>query len=188
MHYAEEAEVPADSNIAEPESLVPGYLLDSGEIVLLAIKPSVWFLMLVSIRWLLAAALVILLAPLFESSFPSFLTERALTLAAVIFTAARLLVALLQWSSRLYVLTNRRVMSCRGVLQVSIFEAPLVHIRNTYLQVRSFEKALGVGSIGFAVGGSKRVDAWWDQVNDPIEVHQRVRRAIENALDNHPPF
>jgi hypothetical protein len=177
------AEVQAPRPILAPSEIVPGYLLDSGEIVILAIRPSVWFLVLVSIRWLLAAAVVILAAPWFVEHFPVPWWPSGLTQTVLVITAGRLLVALLQWSSRLYVLTNRRVMSCRGVLNVRIFEAPLLQIRNTYVAVRRGERMLRVGSIGFSLQGSRHVDAWWDHVADPENVHSRVRRAIERALD-----
>ena len=49
--------------------------------------------------------------------------------------------------------------------------------------VRRGERMLRVGSIGFSLQGSRHVDAWWDQVADPENVHSRVRRAIERALD-----
>lgn len=171
----------------EQTQIVPGYLLHGGEIIILAIKPSMWFLGLVSLRWLAAAAVVILLAPWIVRVYPAF-TQSALTQSALLITALRLIIALLQWSSRLYVLTNRRVMNCTGLTNIRIFEAPLVKIRNTYVNVRRFEKLFKVGSIGFSLQGSKYVDSWWDQIANPHEVHEQVRKAIERALDNHTPY
>jgi len=186
--FSEEgAEAQVDARMMEYGQIVPGYLLHGGEIVILALKPSLWFLVLVSVRWLLAAALVILLAPWFVKFYPAF-SDRVLTQSALTITAIRLIIALLQWSSRLYVLTNRRVMSCRGVTQVRIFEAPLVEIRNTYVNIRGIEKFCDVGSIGFSLKESKRVDAWWDQISKPHDIHDQVRRAIEKALDSHLPY
>ena len=100
---------------------VPQEVLDGGEIVVLAIKPSMWYLVLVSIRWLAAVAVVILLSPSLGRALPAFPDSMVMQLALGI-TAVRLIAALLQWSSRLYVLTNRRVMCYRGVLQVKLFE------------------------------------------------------------------
>ena len=161
-------------------------VLDGGEIVLCALKPSLWYLVLVSVRWLAGAAVIILLAPLL---FPArSATAEILTQAALVVTAARLMLALLQWSSRLYVLTNRRVMCYRGLIHVSVFESPLVHIRNTYVKASAVERICKVGSIGFSLQGRKQIDVWWEQVSDPDAVHQRIRRAIEKALDNHLPY
>ncbi len=163
-----------------------GDVLDGGEIVLFALKPSMWYLVLVSARWLAGAVVIILLAPLLFQARSA--TAELLTQSALLVTAIRLILALLQWSSRLYVLTNRRVMCYRGLMHVSVFESPLVHIRNTYVNASSVERRCKVGSIGFSLQGGKQVDDWWEQVSDPHAIHKRIRRAIENALDNHLPY
>ena len=167
--------------------VVPAELLDGGETVILALKPSMWYLVLVSARWLLGAALVVLLGPWLVRVYPA-ISHLALTQIAVIVTAVRLVLALVQWSSRLYVLTNRRVMCYRGVTRICLFEAPLVRIRNTYIKARPVERLCNVGSIGFSLEGEKKVDGWWEQVGEPHDVHKRIRRAIERALDNHVPY
>lgn len=182
----ESAEVQADTSLLAYE-VVPGHSLHGGEIVIFAIKPSMWFLVFVSVRWLLGAAAIILLTPWLMRSYPE-VGQRLLTHATLIVTAVRLVAALLQWSSRLYVLTNRRVMSCRGVLQVKIFESPLVRIRNTYVKTGRCKRICNVGSIGFSLQGSRTVDAWWDQIASPNEIHKQVRAAIEKALDHHLPY
>lgn len=162
-------------------------LLDGDEVVILAVKPSMWYLVLVSARWLIGAATVILLAPWLVGVYTA-VTQTGLTQAALVVTSLRLVLALLQWSSRLYVLTNRRVMCYRGITQVTLLEAPLVQIRNTYVNDRRLERWCNVGSIGFSLKGSKRVDMWWEQVSAPEEIHDRIRRAIEKALDSHTPY
>ena len=161
-------------------------VLDGGEIVLCALKPSMWYLGLVSIRWLAGASVVILLAPILFQAGSA--TAEILTQAALLVTAVRLILALLQWSSRLYVLTNRRVMCYGGVMQVSLFESPLVHIRNTYVNASSVERICKVGSIGFSLQRGGQIDVCWEQISDPHAVHERIRRAIEKALDNHLPY
>lgn len=161
-------------------------VLDGGEIVLFALKPSLWYLVLVSARWLAGAAVIILLAPLLIQTRSA--TVEILTQAALLVTAVRLILALLQWSSRLYVLTNRRVMCYRGLMHVSVFESPLVHIRNTYVNASPVERICKVGSIGFSLQGGKQVEVWWEQISDPHAIHERIRGAIEKALDNHVPY
>ena len=186
-HFSEESveAQPVSGSVAQCQSgLHDG--LDGGEIVLCVLKPSLWYLVLVSVRWLAGAVVVILLAPLFFQARSG--TTEILTQSALLVTAARLILALLQWSSRLYVLTNRRVMCYHGVMHVSLFESPLVHIRNTYVNASPVERICKVGSIGFSLQGDRQIDVWWEQVSDPDAVHQRIRRAIEKALDNHLPY
>lgn len=180
------AEVQADTHLLAYE-VVPGHTLHGGEIVLFAIKPSMWYLVFVAVRWLAAAAAVVVITPWLSAAYPA-VPERLLTHTVLALTALRLVAALLQWSSRLYVLTNRRVMSCRGVLQVKIFESPLVRIRNTYIKVSRCFRICRMGSIGFSLQGSRAVDAWWDHVPNPKEIHDQIRAAIEKALDHHLPY
>lgn len=188
VYFAEDGvEAPPIPVLLASGQALPQPLLDGGEIILLAIKPSMWYLVLVSVRWLIAAAVVTVLSPWLSSALPAF-PQSVVMQAVLIITAFRLVVALLQWSSRLYVLTNRRVMCYHGLLHVSLFEAPLVQIRNSYVKVRAVEKPCRVGSIGFSLQGSKRIDAWWEQIADPQTVHERIRRAIEKALDSHSPL
>ncbi len=186
-HFSEESveAQPAPGLIVHGPTALPD-VLDGGEIVLCALKPSLWYLVLVSARWLAGAAVVILLAPLLFQAGSA--TAEILTQAALLVTAVRLILALLQWSSRLYVLTNRRVMCYSGVMHVSLFESPLVHIRNTYVNASAVERLCKVGSIGFFLKGGKQVDVWWEQISDPNAIHARIRRAIEKALDNHLPY
>ncbi len=186
-HYSEESvEAQPGPGLMVQVRAGLGDVLDGGEIVLFALKPSMWYLVLVSARWLAGAAVIILLAPfLFQARAA---TAEILTQAALFVTAVRLILALLQWSSSLYVLTDRRVMCYRGVIQVSLFESSLVHIRNTYVRASPVERICKVGSIGFSLQGGKKVDVWWEQLSDPHAVHERIRRAIEKALDNHLPY
>lgn len=163
-----------------PEDLVPPQLLDGGETVILAIKPSLWFIVFNSIRW------VALLAPivvglLWMSPGWRIVEPRLLVQAATGLMVLRLGVATLQWVSRLYVLTNRRVMRVRGVFNVDIFEANLARIQNTYLRLHWYERLLGLGTIDLATAGSGAVEASWENVARPLEIHEAIRRAISQS-------
>ncbi|MCG3136320.1 MAG: hypothetical protein HJJLKODD_00147 [Phycisphaerae bacterium] len=174
------AGVPVDPRALGLNEVIPGYLLHGGEIVIFALKPSVWFMVLVSVRWLFLGASLILLAPWIATHYPA-LSQNLITQIALIATAARLIIALLQWSSRLYILTNRRVMCCRGVIQVTLFEAPLPQISRTTIRSPVIERLCHVGSIGFAVQEPQHIEAWWEQISQPEEVHERIRSAIEKS-------
>ena len=126
------AEVPgAGGEVIAPVDLVPAHLLDRDEIVILAVKPSLWFVLFVSARWLALAGVVIVLAALFDQPF--MLDTLTLVEGALALAAARVGIALLQWASRLYVLTNRRVIRVRGILRVDVFECQLSRIQNTFM-------------------------------------------------------
>jgi hypothetical protein len=158
--------------------MVPAHLLDGGEIVHFAIKPSPWFVVLVSLRWLAVAALLVVLAS--WELFPSGYRWYAYQLGTAI-SGARLAWAILEWVSRLYVLTNRRVMRIRGVFNVELFECPLGRLQNTYATFSLLERITRTGTITFqtaAAGGGSGGTASWRIVSRPLEVHEKLREAI----------
>jgi hypothetical protein len=91
--------------------------------------------------------------------------------------------ALLQWVSRVYVLTNRRIMRIRGVFRASVFACPLVKVINTGVTTGPHERLTRLGSIWFNTGSDPSAGTW-HHVARPEEVHAQVRRAIERALDH----
>lgn len=160
--------------------LLPAQLLDGDEIVIFAIKPSLWFVLFMSVRWLIAMAVVIPLAGWLGPRIPGMDTPLVIK-AALALAAARLGFALLQWVSRLYVLTNRRIMRLRGIFNVDLFECQLNKIQNTNLTLTWYERLAGLGSISFATAGTGGIEASWANINNPLEVHERVRSAIHRA-------
>ena len=160
------------------ETVVPPHLLDGGEIVHFAIKPAPWFIVLVSLRWIVAAAMIACLAWA-DVVAPD---HRVSALqAAVLIAAARLGWAAMEWVSRLYVLTNRRVMSIRGVTKVEIFECMLDRIQNTYVTLVRLGR---VGTLTFqtaAASGGVGGTGTWRIVAKPLEVHEQLLAAIHRA-------
>lgn len=170
----------AHGQVLEAADLLPAHLLDGDEIVILAIKPSLWFVVFASFRWLVATILLILAAGYLARAVPQLDTPMILR-GAVALAAARIGVAVLQWVSRLYVLTNRRIMRLTGILNVDLFECPLTKIQNTYLTLAWYERLTGLGTISFATAGTGGIEASWINVNNPLELHERVRSAIHRA-------
>lgn len=160
---------------------VPENLLDGGEIVLLAIKPSVWSVGFTSMAWICTAVVVAAmdigsgLSRGWLAGVP--VAELALTVAA-----ARAGWAMLQWVSQVYVLTNRRIMRIRGVLSAQVFGCPLVKIINTGVTCAPHEAALRLGSLWFNIENNAG-DPTWYHLSRPEEVHAKVRQAIRRALD-----
>jgi hypothetical protein len=170
----------AGSNSIHPSELVPAEILDGGEIVILAVKPSLWFVVLKSARWLAGMIVAILLAHwMGDTSLP--ITEANIIQAAVVLAGARVGFALLQWGSRLYVLTNRRIMLYKGIVNIDLFECQLTKIQSTFLTLAWYERLMGIGTISFATAAGVGIDVAWTHVNNPLELHERVRSAIHRA-------
>jgi hypothetical protein len=158
-------------------------LLDGGEIVLLAIKPSAWFVLFDSARWLMLAA-----ALLIAGQVPGLplggLSGPAIAQLAAALAVGRLGIAVLRWAARHYVLTNRRVMRLSGVYRPDILACPLVSIRNTRVQRRLHERLFRLGTIQFFFECPPAGDCDWHEIARADKVHEQVRRAIERALDS----
>ncbi len=157
--------------------------LGGDELIQVTIRPSVWFIALVSYKWVFAtlaiASLLVITAGGVLTTAHSIIFQ-LLSISAV----ARVGVATLQWASRLYVLTNRRILCFRGVLQVEKRECPLDGVGEAQLLVAGLQAQLGLGTLRVVPSdpeGSPPVALQWTHIARPREIHERVLRAIQNA-------
>lgn len=158
------------------EEVVPAHLLDGGEVVHFAIKPSPWFIPLDSARWLAYGGLLIGAANVAYLSDHDWYFYRA----AFWVCSIRLAWATLQWVSSQYVLTNRRFMRIRGVFRVELFECPLHMVQSTELTLSPGERLTRVGTIRVETAGPTS-SASWRTVARPLEVLEKLRNAINRA-------
>lgn len=165
---------------------IPADLLDGGEVVILAVKPSLWFVLFEPLKWIAATGLLLACVPWVGHSVVLGVSQRTLMQLILLVLAARVLVATLRWVSRFYVLTNRRVMSVRGVLRPYVWGCPLVRVRNTRLTANPHERLVKLGTIEFITDERPTADGQWCFIARPDEVHIEIRRAISRALDNQP--
>ncbi len=158
--------------------IVPAHLLGGDEVVHFAIKPSPWFVVLVSLRWL-GLGILLILAASTDVVSPQY--RWLFYQSGLVVAGARLGWAMLEWVSRLYVLTNRRVMRIRGVFNVDLFECTLERIQNTVTSLPLTERVLRVGTISFHTAGGSGGAASWRIISRPLEIHEQVREAISRA-------
>jgi hypothetical protein len=155
-------------------------LLDGDEVVQLSIKPSLWYIPIVSARFVLGAVLLGLAVAI--ASRDGWSNAGSIVLQILVLLAlARVAVAALQWASRLYVLTNRRVMRFRGVLNVDLAECPLAKISAAELHVAWYQGALGLGDIRMRPAAEELASVGWEQVSKSAEIHELLLRAIRRA-------
>ena len=177
---------PSSAEAAGAAVVVPARLIQEGEEVVLALKPSGLFVPLASAPFILAIAMVAAGGYALDTLRIVDLNLQLLALVCVALSVVRLLVAFLQWLSRIYVLTNRRVIRVKGVLRIRIFECPLARIQNTVLSLSFLERIVGLGTILFATAGTGRAEAAWVMVARPIEVHEIVVEYIRRAQGSSP--
>jgi len=182
-HSVAMAEAPSPAaQVAKKWSAIPGGIVDGGEIVLLAIKPSLWRTVIDSLPWLITTVAVAVILTASRTPIPGFspsVTAQLLLMIGV----GRLAFAVVRWVPSWYVLTNRRVIDIQGVRMPRVWACLLVDVRNTYLNASPAEKIASVGSITFVTNRADELPRVWRSVAEPEEVHARIRRAIENAID-----
>jgi uncharacterized membrane protein YdbT with pleckstrin-like domain len=176
--------VPAGAAIYVPAPADPAYAryLAEGEIVILALKPSLWFVLvkrasafgtLVGLWILLAAA-----HSFGWVSVPLYPITLVCIIAAVI---------VLTWFAidrlcRLYLLTDKRVLRISGILNRTTVEIPLHKVTTVVLHRGVLERVLGLGSILFtsaaAGNGAAGGDLVWYIIDRPVAVVKTVRDTL----------
>ncbi|MEC8322006.1 MAG: PH domain-containing protein [Planctomycetota bacterium] len=154
-------------------------MVDEDETIILVARPSLWMVPLWSLEAFgIIAGLVFAFAWASGFEWAPWTETQAFGMGMVT-VALRLGWQFLDWLNRLYVLTDRRIIRRRGILQVDVFEARLDRIQQTSVLQLVRERACGLGTIAFATAGTGGLDAFWEVVSDPFRIHTEVSRAID---------
>lgn len=86
---------------------------------------------------------------------------------------------LLEWLSRLYILTERRLLAVAGIVLQNVADVPLRNVRNVVLVRRFTERVLGLGTLGAATAGTDTYELVWLQLAQPEQILARVRAAVD---------
>lgn len=155
-------------------------LLDGDEIVELSIKPSRWFIAIVSFRFVVIVGVLAAAVAIVTRDSGSLIAAYAVALA-VLAAIVRVVVASLQWASRVYVLTNRRVMCMAGVLNVDIADCRLTRIGGANLRLGTIPRFFGLGSIQITPAGEKQAPIIWEHVAKADEIYAKLIRTIKKS-------
>ncbi len=160
--------------------LVPADLLSGGEIIILAIKPSGWFVLLASLPVVISAVFVAVIAYVVDIYSGWSAAEAVICLCAAI-VVIRVTGACWQWLGRTYVLTNLRIVTVRGLVHVRVSAAALAGIRRAELTATIAERLCGAGSVYCMTDSENAPAVAWNTIAHPAEVHEIVMEAIERA-------
>ncbi|HEY1923136.1 MAG TPA: PH domain-containing protein [Tepidisphaeraceae bacterium] len=164
-------------------TLLGSHVLRDGELVLLILKPSLWFIVFNSIAFAAGVAIAAVIAAIADHRMHDhFYLELAL-----FFIAGRLMWAVLQWMGRLYILTDLRVLRITGVFGIEIFDCPLRKVVRARMVSPSREKAVGIGSIEIIPSDETMPTAVWQTIAKPREVYERLQAAINRAKQSGTP-
>lgn len=164
---------------ARVAGLLPADLLQPGEIIILLLKPSPWYILLAPLATITAMVILVLLTAQLNNWMSIGISQRDLFLLGVALVGVRLFWQFLEWLSRIYVLTDRRVIRVKGVLRVQVFETPLKTIQHTYALFSLRERLFGLGTMAFATAGTAFIEATWEMVARPLQVHKQIVQTLE---------
>lgn len=165
----------ADLLLDRAGAMLPAQLLQPGEVIILLIKPSPWFILLVPLRFFAVVVLLAALVILLERKGIDVGIERYdLVVAALGLIGVRLFWQMLEWLSRVYVLTDQRIIRVKGVLSVQVFECPLAKVQQTDLILPLLQRVFWLGTIGFATAGTAFREAYWFMIARPLDVHAKI--------------
>ena len=159
---------------------LPSELIDGNEIIILAIKPSMWQPVFDSGAWLIASCVFAILAVWMGRPIAGLSVVTTAQLILLV-GAARLGFAVVRWVPSWYVLTNRRVIDVQGVRRPRVNACLLVDIGDTHLSKTLPEKLTRLGTITLL---GREEDGWqseWCSISSPETIHNRIRRAIRDA-------
>jgi hypothetical protein len=168
--------------MATPWTLPVG-LVEGNELIILAIKPSMWRPLLESAAWLIAGVGFAITLTVLGTPLPGLSLTTSAQLVLLV-GLGRLGFAILRWVPSWYVLTNRRIIEIQGVRHPRIAATPLLEVRNTYVNFSTIEKATGTGTLSYTNVDAEQPARHWQTIPSPIEIHAQIRRAIENAIDS----
>jgi len=166
-------------------TVVPQQILHDDEVVLLLTKPSLLFIPYTSFLFCLGSLLLgVLLAQLTRYTSAAYLTPTSVALLTVLACVGRLVWALLVWTSHTYMLTNQRIVTIKGVLNVHMFQAHLRKVQKTDLYRPLLYQILGTGTLAFSTAASSGdADSTWQMIARPVQTHEQVVAAI-NKMQN----
>ena len=178
-HPTEEAAAAAQPARSGLAALLSSHVLRDGEIVLLILKPSLWFIVLNSA--LFAAIAIIAASAGYLAVGRVMSRSRFFFDAAAILIVARMMWATLQWMGRLYVLTDQRILRFAGVFFTDVFDCPLRKVAAARRTATVNERILALGSIEILPSDDRRLPTSWQTISRPKEIHAVVVAAITKA-------
>lgn len=183
---------PSEGAAAQPAVAVPanpaaallaGHVLRDGELVLLMMRPSRWFILLSSIKFLAVVAIVTALGVIFHERLRYIGNQpvNRIIEAGIFLMAGRIMWAILQWMGRLYILTDMRILALSGVFTVDVFDCPLRRVARTLLEATFKEQLCRIGSITIIPQDEHLPIGVWRMISRPREVHEKILATIARA-------
>lgn len=148
-------------------------ILEPNEIIVGIWRPSPWYVPLRAAR-LVALVVAITVLGAAAAGAAGLPWGTSIVQVGAVLVLARVAAAILDWSSRWYVLTDRRVIRRRGVASPTVFVSSLRTLKRVDLARNATDRVLRTGTITFSTRADGPWDAAWVMVARPEEVHRLV--------------
>ena len=148
-------------------------MLEPGEIIVATFRPSLLWIALRSARGVILALALAGIAAAGSGWLQAGWELQVLQLGFAV-AAARVAAGTAEWASRVYVLTDRRVLRRRGVLAPTVYSANLNALRRVELEQDRVDRLLRTGTVTFSTRTEGRWEAAWVMVPRAREVHELV--------------
>ena len=160
-------------------ALLTGHVLQDGEVVLLMLKPSLWYVLLSSLRFIAVALILMIAAKLLDPQLPgqNFVYQET----GLFVITGRLVWAMLQWMGQLYLLTDLRIVRVAGVFSIDLFDCPLRKVARTRILRSMRERLTRLGTIEVIPLDPDAPVAYWMMIAKPVEVNEQIVAAIRKA-------
>ncbi len=176
---APSATAPVVDFVSPLGQLLAGHVLRDGELILLILRPSRWFILLSSLTFLAVTAILMTLAVIYDERLrhlsPQYLQ------VGMFLMMGRLMWATLQWMGRLYLLTDMRLVTIDGVFTMDVFDCPLRKVARTLLEQTFKERICRVGSIVIVPQDEHMPFGAWRMIAHPRRVHDMIKATIARA-------
>lgn len=167
-------------------SAVDAIGLNNEEIIILALKPSPWHIALRSLGVAFGAGFVAVLLAYAAQATATPWTERDALALGLGLIVLQVVLQSLDWMSRTYVLTDRRLVTMEGVFRRRISQTALRHVRHVALHQADRERWVGIGDLLFSTDEEAPPQLPWVSVASPTRVQQQVVDAIDRYGRRHP--
>ena len=160
-------------------ALLAGHILQDGEVVILILKPSLWFLVLSSLPFAAVASILLIWFLMYTN--PSRPQTVGYVEASLVLVAGRMLWAILQWMGRFYILTDLRILRLGGVFSIELFDCPLRKIARTRVVASTLERIVRTATIEVVPQEGSWALANWQTIDQPKEEHEQIVASINRA-------
>jgi hypothetical protein len=159
-------------------ALLDPAFLNRGETVILALKPSLWFIPLTAGPIL---SIIVVAMAYFPHLSMSVAHRQYVIELAIVAMAARISWSILLWMGRLYILTDLRLLRLSGVFATDVVSIPLRKVATVNLMPTNGEGLVAVGSIEIASRDPQQPPSYWQTIASPVQVQKEILAAVSRA-------